>query len=405
MVKRSDLLNIISFQKRKIDDSDIGQIRKVLDNISKTPKEFALIISGIRRCGKSTLLNQYVVKNKLEKYLYLNFDSAKLFTFELKDFQLLDEIIEEENYHWLVFDEIQIIDGWEIYIRQKLDEGFNVIITGSNASLLSRELGTKLTGRHITKELFPFSFAEFSSYKNLEKDENAFKEYLIKGGFPGFLKSDNTDIHMALLDDIIYRDIAVRHNIRDVKSLKLLFNFLVTNATKLISANKLKHYIGIKSTSTVIEYLNYFEESYLIQLIPKFSYSYKNQLVNPKKVYFIDNGLQQSASLSFSKDLGRKLENLAFWEYRRKGKTIYYFHENNRECDFVICQNERIEEVVQICLELNHDNQEREIKGLIEAMSYFELETGTIITLNQEDVILIDGKRVNVLPGYKVFGD
>ena len=90
MVKRSDLLNIISFQKRKIDDSDIGQIRKVLDNISKTPKEFALIISGIRRCGKSTLLNQYVVKNKLEKYLYLNFDSAKLFTFELKDFQLLD---------------------------------------------------------------------------------------------------------------------------------------------------------------------------------------------------------------------------------------------------------------------------------------------------------------------------
>ena len=160
----------------------------------------------------------------------------------------------------MVFDEIQIIDGWEIYIRQKLDEGFNVIITGSNASLLSRELGTKLTGRHITKELFPFSFAEFSSYKNLEKDENAFKEYLIKGGFPGFLKSDNTDIHMALLDDIIYRDIAVRHNIRDVKSLKLLFNFLVTNATKLISANKLKHYIGIKSTATVIEYLNYFEE-------------------------------------------------------------------------------------------------------------------------------------------------
>jgi predicted AAA+ superfamily ATPase len=404
MVRKSDLLDVISFQKMKIDESNFGQVRNELSNINDTPSEFALIISGIRRCGKSTLLNQFIIKNKLDSYLYLNFDSAKLFTFELQDFQLLDEIIKDEKYKWLVFDEIQIIEGWEIYIRQKLDEGFKIVITGSNASLLSRELGTKLTGRHITKELFPFSFKEFCSFKKLETDENSLNEYLIKGGFPGFLKSENTDIHTALIDDIMYRDIAVRHNLRDVKSLKILFNFLATNATKLISANKLKQYVGLKSTATVIEYLNYFEESYLIELVSKFSYSLKSQLVNPKKVYFIDNGLQQSATLSFTKDMGRRLENMVFWEYRRQKKTIYYFNENNKECDFVIGQNEKVEQVVQVCLELNHDNQDREINGLIEAMNFFQLEAGTIITFNQEDVIIVKGKRINVVPAYIVFG-
>ena len=402
MVKKSDLIEVINLQKAKIDINDLGQIRSALEKIDETPTEFALIISGIRRCGKSTLLNQIIRQKKLTSYLYLNFDTTKLFALELPDFQLLDEIIKENNYEWLFFDEIQIIEGWEIYVRQKLDEGFKIIITGSNASLLSRELGTKLTGRHITKELFPFSLREFCAYKNLELNETALVEYLNKGGFPSYIKTENSDIHTALIDDIIYRDIAVRHKIRDVKSLKLLFQFIATNSTKLISANKLKQYLGVKSTVTIIEYLHYFEESYLIQLVSKFSYSQKIQLVNPKKIYFIDNGLQQSVTLSFSKDEGRKLENMLFWEYRRKGKTIYYFNEKNKECDFVICQNEKVEELVQVCYNLNYENQTREINGLVEAMNFFQLETGTIITLNQEDTILIEGKRINVIPAFKI---
>jgi predicted AAA+ superfamily ATPase len=400
MVKKSVLVEVIASQKKSIIKANLGQSRNLLDNLIQKPEHFALIISGIRRCGKSTLLAQYILANIKEAFIYLNFDSAGLYTFELNDFKLLDEIIIENKSKWLIFDEIQIVTGWEIYIRKKLDEGFFILITGSNASLLSKELGTKLTGRHITKELFPFSFSEFCSFKKIQSSEASLKLYLELGGFPGFLKTDNLDIHTALLDDILYRDIAVRHNIRDVKSIKLLLLYIASNCSKLISANKLKQYIGVKSTVTVLEYLHYFEESYLIQLIPKFSYSQKVQLVNPRKVYFIDNGLQQAITTSFSNDIGRKLENIVFWELRKQGKTLYYFNENNKECDFIVYQKDQIENVIQVCLLLNAENEQRELNGLLEAMNFFGLNSGKIITLSQEDVINFEGKRIEVISAY-----
>lgn len=403
MIKKTVLVEVIDFQQEKIEKSELGQKRHLLSKLNTKPDEFALIISGIRRCGKSTLLSQYIVANIKESYIYLNFDSAKLYAFELNDFQLLDEIITERNSKWLIFDEIQIIEGWEMYIRQKLDEGFQVLITGSNASLLSRELGTKLTGRHITKELFPFSFQEFCLFKNLAHNEQALSLYIELGGFPGFLKDENFDIHSALIDDIIYRDIAVRHNIRDVKSLKQLLLFLATNCAKLISANKLKQYIGLKSTASVLEYLSFFEESYLIQLVQKFSYSQKVQLVNPRKIYFIDNGLLNSISLSFSKDTGRKLENTVFWELRRQGKTMYYYNENGKECDFVVLNKDKVEQLLQVCTVLNAENEAREVNGLLDAMKYFSIDTGKIITHQQEDVIFAEGKRIDVTPAFKFF--
>lgn len=403
MIKKTVLEEVINFQQEKIEKSDLGQKRHLLLNLNSKPSDFALIVSGIRRCGKSTLLSQYISANIKEPYIYLNFDSAKLYTFELSDFQLLDEVITERNSKWLIFDEIQIIEGWEMYVRQKLDEGFQILITGSNASLLSRELGTKLTGRHITKELFPFSFQEFCLFKNLEHNKQALSLFIELGGFPGFLKDENIDIHSALLDDIIYRDIAVRHNIRDVKSLKQLLLFLATNCSKLISANKLKQYIGLKSTASVLEYLSYFEESYLIQLVQKFSYSQKVQLVNPRKIYFIDNGLLNSITTSFSEDKGRKLENTVFWELRRQGKTMNYYNENGKECDFVIFKNNKVEQLIQVCSLLNAENEARELNGLLDAMNFFSIDAGTIITHYQEDVIFTKGKRIDVIPAYKYF--
>ena len=404
MITKSIIKTVIADQKSTLASTNYGQTRGLLDKINHNLTNFALIISGIRRCGKSTLLNQYISLNIKEAFIFLNFESAKLYTFSLSDFQLLDEIVAEMSCKWLIFDEIQIVEGWELYIRQKLDEGFKVLITGSNASLLSKELGTKLTGRHITKELFPFSFNEFCSFKTLEFNEQSLNLYMNLGGFPGYLKEENSDIHLALLDDIIYRDIAVRHQIRDVKSLKQLVVFLASNCSKLISANKLKQYINVKSTATILEYLHYFEESYLIQLVPKFSYSQKVQLVNPRKIYFIDNGLQQAISSSFSEDSGRKLENMVFWELRRMGKTIFYFNENGKECDFVIGKKDTVEQVIQVCYLMNLENQAREIDGLIEAMNYFSLDKGLIITFNQEDVIIKDGKRIELIPAYQFFG-
>lgn len=291
-----------------------------------------------------------------------------------------------------------------MYVRQKLDEGYHVMITGSNASLLSRELGSKLTGRHITKELFPFSFDEFCSYRTITSDADALMTYLKLGGFPGFLAHENIDIHSALLDDIVYRDIAVRYSIRDVQSLKRLLVFLASNCAKLVSASKLKQYLSIKSTTTVLEYLNHFEASYLIQLVPKFAYSQKVQLVNPRKVYFIDNGLQQTITASFNEDLGRRLENAVFWELRQRGKTVYYFTESGKECDFVVCQGERVEQVIQVCALLNAENEKREIDGLLEAMRFFGLTEGSMITLNQADRIAVGNHSINVEPAFTFFG-
>ena len=396
------LAEVIAFQKNKIQNSDLGQTRNLLTDLQYTPGH-ALIISGMRRCGKSTLLSQFISAYLDEAHVYLNFDSARLYSFEVQDFPLLDEVLNENQSQWLIFDEIQIVDGWEMYARQKLDEGFKLVITGSNASLLSGDLGTKLTGRHIIKELFPFSFAEFCSFRKLSKDAEAFTRYLELGGFPAYLREENSDIHTALLDDIVYRDIAVRHNIRDVRSLKRLLVFLASNCSKLISANKLKQYMDVKSTATIVEYLNHFEESYLIQLVSKFSYSQKVQLVNPRKVYFIDNGLQQAITAGFSKDLGRRLENAVFWELRRQGHTMHYFNENGRECDFVVSRHDKVEQVIQVCQSIHAENVQREIQGLLGAMHFFKYETGTVITLDQEDVIYTDGKRIDVVPAYLFF--
>lgn len=397
MIRKSDLLAVVEQQQAKL-NLQRSYPRRALANLRLLP-DFALIVSGIRRCGKSTLLAQLLAKQTSE-VLFINFDTPTLFNFDFNDFPLLDEIIQEKQAKILFFDEIQIIENWEIYVRGKLDQGYQVVATGSNASLLSRELGTKLTGRHITKELFPFSYIEFCEYLDKPFNATSVKEYLTQGGFPQYLALQEKDILIMLLNDILYRDIVVRYGIRDETGIKQLLLFLAGNVGNLISATKLKQSIQVKSTATVQEYLSHLEQSYLIHLLPKFSYSYKSQLVNPRKIYFIDNGLQQVIKPTFTDDWGRKLENAVFWALRQKSQELYYFNENNQECDFVFCQNNTPTQVVQVCLELNAENLRREQNGLINAMDYFNLEQGYIITLDQTDKILIDNKVIHILPFY-----
>jgi len=402
MIKQSVLKEVVEQQQERFNTTNIGYKRHLLNEVSFDLPNHALIISGIRRCGKSTLLHQ-LIEIETEKTFFLNFDTPKLYNFELSDFQIVDALLIQLKSKVLYFDEIQVVQAWELYVRQKLDEGFRVVLSGSNASLLSKELGTKLTGRHITKELFPFSFHEFCEFNSMGFDENSLNNYITIGGFPEYIKTKNQDIHVALLDDIIYRDIAVRHNIKDVKSIQRLLTFLASNVGNLVTANKLTQSIGIKSTATVLEYFSFLEQSYVIQLIPKFSYSYKVQLVNPRKIYFIDTGLLTVISSSFNEDNGRKLENIVFWELRRLQKEIFYYSENGKECDFVVCKNKKVEQLIQVCYNLNKNNEIREQEALFDAMDFFKLKNGTIITYNQQDVILRKGKRIDVIPAFEYF--
>ncbi len=399
MIQQSVLQQVIDTQKKKMLRLSTGFERETLQNIP-TFQSHAFILTGIRRCGKSTLLKQMIEADDSRK-LFLSFEDPRLFNFELSDFQILDSIIENSESETLFFDEIQVVKGWELYIRQKLDEGFRVAVTGSNASLLSCELGTKLTGRHISKELFPFSYREFLGFKNLQAGEKSLQKYMEIGGFPEFLKTNNQDILTELFYDILNRDIIVRHGIRDTRSLRILAVYLVSNVGNLVTASKLQQPLNIKTATTILEYFSFLEDAYLVGFMPKFSYSLKVQMVNPRKIYVIDPGIIKIASTSFTEDKGHLLENLVYWELRRQGKELYYFNENKSECDFVVMKNERIEQVIQVCYELLPENREREINGLKDAMEFFKIDNGLIVSFNQRDSFILNSKRIEILPAWE----
>ncbi len=400
MILKSTFREVAEAQINNLLKSDSGLRRYQLDNLPEQASH-ALIISGIRRCGKSTLLHQ-LLKEKYQQAFYLNFEDPRLFGLELNDYSRLDEVITDLNYKVLFFDEIQVAEGWERYVRQKLDEGFQLVITGSNASLLSNELGTKLTGRHITKELFPFSWKEFCEYKSLDPTASNLNKYMEIGGFPEYVKSENDDILLQLFEDILLRDIVVRYGVRDVKTLQRLALYLISNVGNLVTGNRLRSLFDIGATSTVMEYFSHLEQTWLLHFIPKFSYSVRKQSINPRKVYATDTGLVNVNSKSFSNDHGRILENLVFLHLRRIYKDINYFSEKG-ECDFVVFEQGEIKSVVQVCYELTPDNLNRELNGLYEALDFFDTDKGYIVTQCQNDEFKKGKKTAIVMPCHRFF--
>ena len=395
MIQIEFLQRIVDQQKAAIASKDTGMERERLILLPDI-RSHALIVSGIRRCGKSTLLFQ-LLGERYPQATYLNFDDPRLYDFGIDDFSKLDELIKESSSDVLMFDEIQLVTGWERYVRQKLDENFRVLVTGSNASLLSHELGSSITGRHITKELFPFSYTEYCRFQQLEPCAETTLSYIKDGGFPEYQKQKRDEILTSLLDDIIIRDIAIRYNVRDVRTLQRLTMYLLSNIGNLATGNKLKTNFGIASTTTILDYFSYLEQSYLIAFIPRFDYSLKKQNINPRKIYAIDTGLVEVSTPSFTKDKGHKLENLVFLALRRQYKEIYYYS-GKGECDFMVMIRGIIGMTVQVCFELKSDNLQRETSGLFEAMKAFKLSEGTIVTLSQTDQFIHDGMIVKVMP-------
>ena len=398
MITQDYILKLIEEQKTTIESKGETMLR---DSLLLTPEinGFATIISGVRRCGKSTLLYQ-LLKQKHINALHINFDDPRLFEFTLDDFSKLDSILANSNQKTIMLDEIQVINGWEKYVRKKLEEGFNVFVTGSNASLLSKEIGTSLTGRHITQELFPFSYHEYCRFSGFSPSIFSFDEYMNTGGFPEFVKNRQNIILSNLLDDILIRDIAVRYGIKDIMALKRLTIYLLSNIGNLTSANKLKEPCGIKSPTTILEYLSHLEQAYIISLVPMYDISVKKQSINPKKIYTIDIGLVNANVSELKHDTGHKLENLIFLHLRRKYNEIYY-NKGKGECDFITVDKGVINQAIQVCYEIDHVNQQREVNGLVEALQRFNLHEGTIITHHQEDMIRIDDYTIHIIPAHK----
>ncbi|WP_293669940.1 ATP-binding protein [uncultured Parabacteroides sp.] len=398
MITQQLIATIADNQREHFLQKEIGIPREALSTIPIV-KGFATIITGIRRCGKSTLLLQ-LLKERYQDAFFLNFEDTRLAGMDSSDFGRLSNEISQRGTKVLFFDEIQSIEGWEIFIHQLLREDYQVFITGSNASLLSRELGTHLTGRHLSIELFPFSFTEFCQFKQLKTDEQAFNEYLITGGMPDYLHTGLGQYLNSLLDDILVRDIAIRHNIKDINSLRQLCVFLLSNIGNPISANKLTGMFGVKSSSTLLDYFSFLQDAYLLEFIPLFDYSLKKQIRNPKKVYAIDTGIYKQNSTLFSENTGHALENAVYLNLRLKEKEIYYFQQKG-ECDFVTIRKGKADQLIQVCSELNEMNLQRETEGLFSAMEFFDKKEGTIITLNQSDSFTQNNKTIRVVPAYK----
>lgn len=395
LVLKETIREIAGIQQREVKSLDSGERRDILDSVDMD-SPLAVIISGARRCGKSTLLRQ--IMQKTDGSCYFNFEDERAINFEVSDFDKLDTVSEElsPGASRYFFDEIQNVPGWERFVRRRLDQGKKFFITGSNSALLSKELGTKLTGRHLTYELFPFSYSETLRLKGQAPSLATFSEYMETGGFPGHLKYDNDMMLQHIFDDIVIKDIVVRYGLKDPILVKNLAIYLMTNAGNEFSYNGLRKAFNIGTATTVSNIVSYFEDSYLIATIPKFSYSFKKQVMNPKKAYAIDHGMARANSVSFSADKGRILENVVFLHLRRRYPSIYYFRERS-ECDFIVKDRKGSLSALQVCYRLDEDNLSRETRGLREAMEALNLKRGKIVTLDQTDTL----DDMEIVPAWK----
>lgn len=395
MLLNEQIKDVFLYQKEYFKTAPTGLRRQLLDEIEHTNDQVK-IITGIRRSGKSTLLLQLV--QQIGKYNYLSFEDPRLSEFEVNDFFKLEKIFHEFNHSKIFFfDEIQNIKGWEQYIRTLHDKKIKVYLSGSNASLLSKELGSSLTGRQISYELLPFSYSEFLLFKHLQKGLTSFELFFKLGGFPEFLKFELPEIPIQLFNDLIYRDIITRHGLKNPDIVKGLGLYLASNIGKEYSNNKLTKTFNLGSVNTLQSYISYFQDAYLFFSINRFSYSFKKQAVNPKKIYGIDQGFMQNLSVSYSKDKGRILENIVFIELLRRKNEIHYFKEKG-ECDFIVSKNQSIESAIQVCFQLNEENINRETDGLMEALKNLKVEKGLILTMDQEDELTRDGKIIKIKP-------
>ena len=394
MLLKSDLKILVNSQVIPYDQVSFYVNRELVDQILNKNSEL-IIITGLKRTGKKSVL--YQLKNYYsDAAFYVNFRHPGFYGFDQNDFFKLDEIVAAAESKILLFDGVTNMQGWQDYIRQKLDEGFLVVFTTSNAGVLNNEKGRSLTGRYISKVITPLSYDEFCSYNSLERDESSVKDYMEKGGF--FVPETNRDEFLGqLFDDIVVREIGLTNGIRDLRAFKRLSLHLLRHVGEMITANQLKNTLGIKTTTTAVDYLNYLEAGFLMYYVPKFSYSLRKQLVNPRKVYVADTGFVSAATFNIAEKTGQLLENLVFLYLQSKFTELFYFSENGY-CDFIGFGKDQAKVAVQVCAKLEQDNLEQELNGLLEAMDFFGFKKGTLVTLSQTDTFIRDDKTVHVLP-------
>lgn len=390
---------------------DIGIERDQLAEVQRAATlPHAVIISGLRRAGKSTLLAQLAHRLGEETFYYVNFEDERFLGFAAEDandlYALLIELFGERRI--FVLDEIQNVPGWEHFVRRFMEMDLKFYITGSNASLLSRELGSRLTGRYVPVELLPFSLSEFVRFRghalpdltrlttaDMARLQGFLAEYLRLGGVPDALKYPELPLLRTLYDDVIYRDIATRYRIEEVRALKELAFYLMSNPASLVSFNKLKEQLRLGSVTTVKNYIEFLENSWLLFTVNVYDFSVKRQQIAPKKIYGIDTGLLRAIGFSFSPNTGKLLENLVFLALRRRTTAIHYLTTPaGYEIDFYLPETRQLIQVSQNMAQPT--TRAREVRALADAMRGLGATQGLILTESEGPPIVEAGMTIEV---------
>lgn len=371
------------------------------------------LITGPRRVGKST---QALLMLRDKNFAYLNFDNYSLL--EAWDANLVMRMLNDvyPGYEYILLDEVQNLDEWDLWVSELYRLGKNLVITGSNARMLSSEMATVLTGKYLQVEMFPFSLEEFFDWNKLDlhmlKPEditNSFvltDDYLRNGGYPEVVASRQlTRSYLdTLFDSIIWKDVAKRHNVRNVTDLNNLAIYLVSNFCNPVSANDLTTELGFSSVNTTKKYMDYLHRPYLFYYLSRYNNKLKLMKKAPRKVYVVDNGFVASKAFSLSDNLGRLLENQVFIELVRRGydveRTMFYYRSrNDKEVDFVLRKEAHIERLVQVCYDMsNPKTEKREVDSIVECAGELKCTNLVIVTNNDKRTIEKDGYKIDVVP-------
>ncbi len=406
------------------------EITGILPRDYPIPLESRKIISliGVRRSGKSSILFNHITalrkRYPRENVLYINFEDDRLFPLTLNDlddllegyFELYPSKLDERIF--LFIDEVQVVPSWERYVRRIYDTlNIQIFITGSSANLLHKEIATALRGRTVSFEIFPFSFSEYLRFKGVRPNLHSsrsrsrighhLEHYLIDGGFAETINEQSLIARKILsdyLELIVYKDIADRHHITNTALLKHLNKYCFTNIATLLSFTRLYNEFksqGFKlSKDTIFNYMAYLEDAYALFTVPIYRNNIKAEQRNPKKIYAVDNGFKKIYDYAISADKSKLYENVVFTHLRRQSAEIYYY-KGTQEVDFYVRINGE-QRVINVCYQMDDpQTRKREIGGLLEAMDYFDLAQGTIVTAEEKETLFIDRKEVCITPLYE----
>ena len=379
----------------------------------------AQVVIGVRRSGKSTLCYN-ALKSKNVNFAYVNFDDERFEDMQTSDLNTVLEVLYKiyGDFKYLFLDEIQNIEGWHLFVNRLLRQRMHIIVTGSNAKLLSGELATHLTGRNNQIELFPFSFADWCYCKGVDvkllttraeaERRAAFDEYLRQGGFPELLWEKHSNRYVGkLVNAILKRDIEQRHKIKYTEAFERLTNHLMNVAPVTVVASSLARIVDLKSNHTVDNYVGFLKEAYLMLGLKKFSVK-SSQRVRAEKVYPIDVALMDGRQDAFAaENLGWRLETIVYVELLRRNRPIdrdiYYFaNASGYEADFVVCCGNRVEEIYQVSYDIsNEKTRQRELRGLLAASAETHCDNLYLITDFQREDVSLKGKQIHIVPAYE----